>query len=71
MAMSEICGLIWRKSEREANQQIGRVYTCIERDSKRLQDVALGLPDMFWVLLLILAVFEHSGQQWKIPLAGG
>jgi hypothetical protein len=57
---------------REANQQIERVYTCIERDSKRQQDVALGLPDMLWVvLLLILAVFEHSGQQWKIALAGG
>ncbi len=56
---------------REANQQIQRVYTCIERDSKRQQDVALGLPDMLWVLLLILAVFEHSGQQWKIALAGG
>jgi hypothetical protein len=56
---------------REANQQIERVYTCIERDSKRQQDVALGLPDMLWVLLLILAVFEHSGQQWKITLAGG
>jgi hypothetical protein len=56
---------------REANQQIGRVYTCIERGSKRQQDVALGLSDMLWVLLLILAVFEHSGQQWKIALAGG
>lgn len=56
---------------REANQQIGRVYTCVERDSKRQQDVALGLSDMLWVLLLILAVFEHSGQQWKIALAGG
>jgi hypothetical protein len=56
---------------REANQQIGRVYTFIERDSKRQQDVALGLSDILWVLLLILAVFEHSGQQWKIALAGG
>ncbi len=56
---------------REANQQIERVYTYIERDSKRQQDVALRLSDMLWVLLLILAVFEHSGLQWKIALAGG
>ncbi len=70
IAMSEICSLIWRKSERSKSTNWESIHMYRERQQKTAR-CSLGLSDMLWVLLLILVVFEHSGQQWKIALAGG